>query len=966
MSGSAGWRLSVEVACAARKFPIPLLLVVLGAATCPSQQCERSTTGEQPPARVRAALEARGGAALLLALPGKAVLRRHGNAALDEPHPTGSAIKPLTALLALEAGALQPSTEVLCRREVRSGGVTLRCAHPTVLLPFTVSEALTHSCNYFFAEAGRRLGREALERGFRQAGIAAEIHDPALGATGAAGVRATPRQLLDVLVRLAAGDFPFRRENMALVRRALEAAVREGTASPAAVEGVAVAGKTGTAAWPGVSYRNSGWFAGWAPADRPQVAVVVWLHRGEGRAAAALAGELLRQHFARPAPASGGPSRLLKNPSQTGKSAPLVPPALEVAQAFLPAQSDAEFGEGVFQQSVSLTAELLRVELFSSVPITQLIVERPDNAPTLNLRAKPKASEMLRVDCPGQGCRLILNNDTTHARGVPPRMVQGQLEIRFKPGRIAVIHVTGLERYVAGVLESEASEIRHPESLKAMAVAARTFALRHRGRHAASGFDFCSLTHCQAYTSQASASPGAATKEAERFRAAAQASAGEVLRFGGELARTYYTGSCGGHTQAAGNVWPEEAAPYLPARPDPYCSAAAANLTWSTRLPAAQLEAALRGDRAADPGGRIRRLAVAARDSSGRVRQLQIAGSSVRSVNGNYFRFLVGRRLGWEKLKSTAFEVRREGGDFVFEGRGFGHGVGLCQQGAARMGEAGFDYRRILAQYFPGAKLGSEGRKQKAVGSRRSAVGSLRPANSNQLSAISNLQPTTHNLQPTVFPTAHSALRTPQSETLASEHFTLSFPAGRRADAEEVAAVLEAARRRFATRGIPPHAGRVPVVLYESALAFIRATGKPGWVAASADGRRLHVQQPALLRARGTLTSTLAHEYLHLALWDATDARIPKWFREGVALYFSGEQPAAPPREANAPNPAVTLEQAIERPRSRAEMRRAYARALEETRALARELGDAGLLRLLRQPSAAELQQISATARRPL
>ncbi len=910
MSASAGLRLSAEIAWA-RKLPIPLLLVALSAATCPGQQSERSTTGEQPPAKVRAALEARGGAALMLALPSKAVLAQHGNAAaLDELHATGSAIKPLTALLALEAGALQPSAEVLCRREVRSGGVTLRCAHPTVLLPFTVSEALTHSCNYFFAEAGRRLGREALERGFRQAGIAAEIHDPALGATGAAGVHVTPRQLLDLLVRLAAGDLPFRPANMSLVRRALEAAVREGTASPAAVEGVAVAGKTGTAAWPGMSFRNSGWFAGWAPADRPQVAVVVWLHRGEGRAAAALAGELLRQHFARPPPAANS------KPS--------------------PAE------------------ELLRVELFSSVPITQLTVERPGAAPALDLRAKPTASEMLRVDCRGQGCRLILNKDTTPARAVPPRIVQGQIEIRFRPGRIAVIHVTGLEDYVAGVLESEASEMRHPESLKAMAVAARTFALRHRGRHAAAGFDFCSLTHCQAYTSQASASPGAATKEAERFRAAAQGSAGEVLRFDSQLIRAYYTGSCGGHTQSAANVWPEEAAPYLPARPDPYCSAAAANHTWSTRLPAAQLEAALRGDRVADPGGRIRRLAVAARDSSGRVRQLQIAGSSVRQVNGNYFRFLVGRRLGWEKLKSTAFEVRREGGDFVFEGRGFGHGVGLCQQGAARMGEAGFDYRRILAQYFPGTQLVKDEPRQSGVGSRQSPVASPQ-------SIVGSLQSAVE-----ISETPHSALRTPHSETLASEHFAVSFPAGRRADAEEVAAALEAARRRFAARGIAPPAGRVSVVLHESTLSFIRATGKPGWVAAAADGRRLHLQQPALLRARGTLASTLAHEYLHLALWDATDARIPKWFREGLALYFSGERPAAPPREANVPNPAVTLEQAIERPRSRAEMRRAYARALEETRALARELGDAGLLRLLRQPSAAELQQMSATARRPL
>lgn len=794
---------------------------------------------------VRAALQERHGAALLVSLPDRRVLVEYGDAsALKEPHATGSAIKPLTALVALESGALQPGTEILCRRQVRSGNVTLRCAHPTVLLPFRLADALAYSCNYFFAQIGRRVGAAALDRGFRQAGLEAQISDAALGAAGAAGVRATPRQLLDLMAALAGDRLPFRAEHMALVRSALEKAVREGTASPAAVEGVAVAGKTGTAPWPGVPYRNSGWFAGWAPVDRPQVAVVVWLKTGEGRDAAALAGRILREHFSRAA----GPA----------------------------------------------TATALRVELFSSVPITRLTVE-PPGGPALERMAGGNTTE--RVLCPGEGCRA-----DRHAAGLAPRRVKGTLEIRSRPGRLTVIHVTGLEQYVAGVLAGETGEMRHPESLKAMAVVARTFARRNRGRHAAAGFDFCSLTHCQVYTSQ---DPG------ENFRAAASATEGEVLRFRGEPIRAYYTGSCGGHTQAAANVWPEEAAPYLPARPDPFCANSSASHAWTTRLPAAQLEAALHGDPVSDPGGSIRRMTITARDGSGRVRQLHIAGNVTRTVNGNYFRFLVGRRLGWEKLKSTAFEMRREGGDFVFDGRGFGHGVGLCQAGAARMAETGLDYRRILADYFPGTQLsGSAGRR----------------------------------------------------ESLSFAHFSVSFPAGRRAEAEQVAASLAAARRRFAARGVPPPGQRLSVVFYESTAGFIQATGKAGWVAATADGeRRLHLQPPAVLRARRTLESTLTHEYLHLALWDATDPRVPAWFREGLALYFSGEQPAAVP--ATGEGPAVTLEQALEWPRTRAGMRRAYARALEETRALARQAGEPGLLRMLRQPTVSELERLIAIGR---
>jgi len=755
------------------------------------------------PRPVVAELAAREGAALVLDFRSRAVVAQYGSAAaLDERHATGSAIKPLVALLALESGAIGPDMEVLCRRQ--SG--PLGCSHPVALLPYRLQDALVFSCNYFFAEVGRRVGRARLEEGFRRIGLQVEALDPALAATGAAGVRASPRQLLALMMDMAAGRLPFRSEHTALVKSAMARAVRDGTAKAASVAGLAVAGKTGTAAWPGVPYRNSGWFVGWAPADEPRLALVVWVKTGEGKQAAALAGRILRGYLA-----------------------------------------------------------------------------------------------------PG----------SQHAAPL-------RVQVRPRGGGPAVVRLVELEDYVAGVLAGEAGELAQPEALKAMAVAARSFAIRSRGRHAAEGFDFCSLTHCQVYASQA---------PQERFRAAARATAGQVLRFNGEVIRAYYTGNCGGHSQSAANVWPDQAAPYLPAQPDPYClrdgDTPSRNVRWSTRLPAAQLEAALRSEPAVDPGGQLHRLAVLQRDATGRVRRLEITGGVRHEVDGNAFRFLIGRRLGWEKLKSTAFEVRREGGDFLFEGRGFGHGVGLCQAGAARMAEAGFDYRRILAHYYPGAELQkAEGGRQKAEGGRQKAEG---------------------------------AGQGPR-QAVGSEHFTVSFAAGQRPDAEDVLRLLEAAQSRFAPRGIQAPPGRIRVIIHPSTADFIKATGKPGWVAATADSQGgLHLQPPALLRSRGTLETTLAHEYLHLALWNATDSRAPLWFREGVVLYFSGER--LNPEPGGAGNTPVSLEQAIERPRSRDEMRRAYARALEETRRLARELGEPALLRLLRQPTAAELDRLKSIGR---
>jgi stage II sporulation protein D len=793
------------------------------------------------PRPVVAELAAKEGAALVLDSRSRAVVAQYGSAAaLDEPHATGSAIKPLVALLALESGAIGPDMEVLCRRQ--SG--PLGCSHPAALLPYRIEDALAFSCNYFFAEVGRRVGRARLEEGFRRIGLQVEASDPALAATGAAGVRASPRQLLALMMDMAAGRLRFRSAHTALVKSALARAVRDGTAKAASVAGLAIAGKTGTAAWPGTPYRNSGWFVGWAPADEPRLALVVWVKTGEGKQAAALAGRILRGYLgSRQPPTAAGLQR-----------------------------RDAEHAEKTQRETAPLRA----------------------SAPS---PARRGGLASLRCSVQQSTCLAV--------------------QVRPRGGGPAIVRLVELEDYVAGVLAGEAGELTQPEALKAMAVAARSFAIRSRGRHAPEGFDFCSLTHCQVYTSQA---PG------KRFRTAARATAGQVLGFNGEVIRAYYTGNCGGHSQSAANVWPDQAVSYLPAQPDPFCvrdgKSPARNARWTTRLPAAQLEAALRSEPAMDPGGRLNRLAVLQRDATGRVRRLEITGSVRHEVDGNHFRFLIGRRLGWEKLKSTAFEVRREGGDFLFQGRGFGHGVGLCQAGAVRMAEAGFDYCRILAQYYPGTEL-AEWHSLQAV---QPVGGPVRPASL-------------------------------QRQAVSSQHFTVSFATGQRPDAEDVLRLLEAAQSRFAPRGIQAPPGRITVVLHASTADFIKATGKPGWVAATADSQGgLHLQPPAVLRSRGTLEATLSHEYLHLALWNATDPRVPAWFREGLVLFFTGERVDAPPAAAGASS--ATLEQAIERPRSRDEMRRAYARALEETRRLARELGEPALLRLLRQPSESELKRL--------
>jgi stage II sporulation protein D len=219
-----------------------------------------------------------------------------------------------------------------------------------------------------------------------------------------------------------------------------------------------------------------------------------------------------------------------------------------------------------------------------------------------------------------------------------------------------------LEHYVAGVLAGEAAGMQSLEARKAMAVAARTYGLRHRGRHRAEGFDLCDTTHCQDLRLSAitpeSLEAGAATE-------------GELLWRQGALAEALYSKNCGGWT--AGGLR------------DPWCP----RDEWRRTISEAEL------------GGPVE---IVERGGGGRVAQLWFAG---RYIGGDDFQLLIGRNLGWDRLPSTWFDVARAGDQVVFTGRGHGHGRGLCQEGCARMAASGQRYRKILAFYFPGSVVGT-------------------------------------------------------------------------------------------------------------------------------------------------------------------------------------------------------------------------------------------------------------------
>ena len=126
-----------------------------------------------------------------------------------------------------------------------------------------------------------------------------------------------------------------------------------------------------------------------------------------------------------------------------------------------------------------------------------------------------------------------------------------------------------LDAYVEGVLAGEAAVLKERAALEAMAIVARTWALRYRGRHGAQGFDFCNLTHCQVFRRPAESSG----RYAGSIREAVSSTRNRVLEYRGQLADVYFSADCGGREESAGNVWPDRGAPYLPSQADPYCRA---------------------------------------------------------------------------------------------------------------------------------------------------------------------------------------------------------------------------------------------------------------------------------------------------------------------------------------------------------------------------------------------------------
>jgi len=277
------------------------------------------------------------------------------------------------------------------------------------------------------------------------------------------------------------------------------------------------------------------------------------------------------------------------------------------------------------------------------------------------------------------------------------------------PDRVLVrsagkIRTVALEDYVVDTILSEVSPLYESSDVVArifevQATIARSYAAASIGRHRDAGFDVCDTTHCQIYQP--------ARRQTSRFATAAVEAAsrtrGTVLIYDGRSIEAIFHADCGGATAAADAVWGGAAVPYLMATvddlPDP------THRPWRVTATTAELRTALNADERTSVGRRLDSITIASRDTSGRAAGLSVRGERSFSVRGDLLRAVLNKTLGDRALMSTLFTIQTRGNEYTFSGTGYGHGVGLCQRGAATRLRRGETVSAVLADYYSGARL---------------------------------------------------------------------------------------------------------------------------------------------------------------------------------------------------------------------------------------------------------------------
>lgn len=275
---------------------------------------------------------------------------------------------------------------------------------------------------------------------------------------------------------------------------------------------------------------------------------------------------------------------------------------------------------------------------------------------------------------------------------VDTHRLRGEIDlIRDNQQHLMVVNRLEVEKYIKGVLYHEVSPRWPIEALKAQAVAARSYALYQIKECVTKNYDLSGDIYSQVY--------GGRSSERYRTNIAVNRTKGLVLGHNNEFFPSYYHATCAGHTEDVRQLWEQDLSPLKGIEcnfcvKSPHCS-------WKKNLRLKNIQSKLNQN--GFNLGLIKEIEVLERNNSNRIKELQITTRNDKTVviSGKGFRNIIGPNV----IKSNNYEIDMKGYYVDFIGKGWGHGVGMCQWGAFEMARQRFKYDEILKHYYPGTRV---------------------------------------------------------------------------------------------------------------------------------------------------------------------------------------------------------------------------------------------------------------------
>lgn len=313
------------------------------------------------------------------------------------------------------------------------------------------------------------------------------------------------------------------------------------------------------------------------------------------------------------------------------------------------------------------------IEILMDLP--EIVIEEEEEVVTTTVEGKVLVQDQLLQP---------LNGGMININGKPYR---GAVYFVVNDGMVTVVNHVLIDDYLKGVVPREIGASSPFEAQKAQAIASRSFAVSNMNKFIDKGYNLCDTQSSQVY--------GGVESESEQTNSAVDVTAGIYGRYNGEIASMIYGSTTGGLSESAKNVWGGDQLPYLESIEDPY-SLNAPYANWEVKMTLDELSQHFAGTEY--DVGKITAINIKETTPAHRVQKMDLIGENgTKELTGHRFRMTIGSM----EVMSTWFDVSVDGEEVVINGHGFGHGVGMSQNGAIEMANQGLNCRDILSHYYP-------------------------------------------------------------------------------------------------------------------------------------------------------------------------------------------------------------------------------------------------------------------------